>query len=228
LKKYYHNNMKKIILFLLFIVISYLSYNYHLFFGSNIIHEIQIKGDFNYSNQKKINNYLNSFVGSKLFETDLRELKFKLEEHTWIKNAQVIREPPDLLIVKLSEYIPLFLWNKEFYIDKDGVLFNANALIIDSIPNINSDSTNHQIMYNLYNNLIKIFKNTGLEITSISKNDDMLKISTTNMKFLVRYSRYKEKLEEFVSVYDQFIETKSLHGGNKTIDLRYPTGFSVH
>jgi len=228
LKKYYHHNMKKIILFLLFVVIVYLSYNYHLFFSSNIIHEIQIKGDFNYSNQKKINNYLNSFVGSKLFETDLRELKFKLEEHTWIKNAQVIREPPDLLIVKLSEYIPLFLWNKEFYIDKDGVLFNANALIIDSIPNINSDSTNHQIMYNLYNNLIKIFKNTGLEITSISKNDDMLKISTTNMKFLVRHSRYKEKLEEFVSVYDQFIETKSLHGGNKTIDLRYPTGFSVH
>ena len=220
--------MKKIILFLLFVVIVYLSYNYHLFFSSNIIHEIQIKGDFNYSNQKKINNYLNSFVGSKLFETDLRELKFKLEEHTWIKNAQVIREPPDLLIVKLSEYIPLFLWNKEFYIDKDGVLFNANTPIIDNIPNINSDSRNHQIMYNLYNNLIEIFRNTGLEITSISKNDDMLKISTTNMKFLVRYSVYKEKLEEFVSVYDQFTEVKSLHGGNRTIDLRYPTGFSVH
>ena len=220
--------MKKIILFLLFIVIVYLSYNYHLFFGSNIIHEIQIKGDFNYSNQKKINNYLNSFVGLKLFEIDLRELKSKLEAHIWIKNAQVIREPPDLLIVKLSEYIPLFLWNKEFYIDKDGVLFNANTPIIDNIPNINSDSMNHQIMYNLYNNLIEIFKNTGLEINSISKNDDMLKISTTNMKFLVRYSMYKEKLEEFVSVYDQFIEVKSLHSGNKTIDLRYPTGFSVH
>ena len=221
--------MKKIIFFLLFIVIVYLSYNYHLFFGSNIIHEIQIKGNFNYSNQKKINNYLNSFVGSKLFEIDLRELKSKLEAHIWIKNAQVIREPPDLLIVKLSEYIPLFLWNKEFYIDKDGVLFNANTPIIDNIPNINSDSRDHQIMYNLYNNLIEIFKNTGLEINSISKNDDMLKISTTNMKFLVRYSIYKEKLEEFVSVYDQFIEIKSLPGGIKTIDLRYPTGgFSVH
>ena len=220
--------MKKIIFFLLFIVISYFSYNYHLFFGSNIIHEIQIKGDFNYSNQKKINNYLNSFVGSKLFEIDLRELKSKLEANIWIKNAQVIREPPGLLIVKLSEYIPLFLWNKEFYIDKHGVLFNANTPMIDNIPNINSDSANHQIMYNLYNNLIEIFKNTGLEITSISKNDDMLKISTPYMKFLVRYSRYKEKLEEFVSVYDQFIEVKSLHGGNKTIDLRYPTGFSVH
>ena len=221
--------MKKIISFLLFIVIAYLSYNYHLFFGSNIIHEIQIKGDFNYSNQKKINNYLNSFVGLKLFEIDLRELKSKLEAHIWIKNAQVIREPPDLLIVKLSEYIPLFLWNKEFYIDKEGVLFNANTPIIDNIPNINSDSMNHQIMYNLYNNLIEIFKNTGLEINSISKNDDMLKISTTNMKFLVRYSMYKEKLEEFVSVYDQFIEIKSLPGGIKTIDLRYPTGgFSVH
>ena len=100
--------------------------------------------------------------------------------------------------------------------------------MIDNIPNINSDSANHQIMYNLYINLIEIFKNTGLEITSISKNDDMLKISTPYMKFLVRYSRYKEKLEEFVSVYDQFIEVKSLHGDNKTIDLRYPTGFSVH
>jgi len=221
--------MKKIVLFLLFIAISYLSYNYHLFFSSNIIHEIQIKGDFNYSNQKKINNYLNSFVGSKLFEIDLRELKSKLEAHIWIKNAQVIREPPDLLIVKLSEYIPLFLWNKEFYIDKDGDLFNANMPIIDNIPNINSDSMDHQIMYNLYNNLVEIFKNTGLEINSISKNDDMLKISTTNMKFLVRYSIYKEKLEEFVSVYDQFIEIKSLPGGIKTIDLRYPTGgFSVH
>lgn len=220
--------MKKFLLFLLLIIITYFSYNYHLFFSSNIIHEIQIKGDFNYSNQKKINNYLSSFVGLKLFEIDLRELKSKLEAHIWIKNAQVIREPPDLLIVKLSEYIPLFLWNKEFYIDKDGVLFNANTPIIDNIPNINSDSTNHQIMYNLYNNLIEIFKNTGLEINSISKNDDMLKISTTSMNFLVRYSIYKEKLKEFVSVYDQFTEIKSLPGDIKTIDLRYPTGFSVH
>ena len=220
--------MKKFLLFLLLIIITYFSYNYHLFFSSNIIHEIQIKGDFNYSNQKKINNYLSSFVGLKLFEIDLRELKSKLEAHIWIKNAQVIREPPDLLIVKLSEYIPLFLWNKKFYIDKDGVLFNANTPIIDNIPNINSDSTNHQIMYNLYNNLIEIFKNTGLEINSISKNDDMLKISTTSMNFLVRYSIYKEKLKEFVSVYDQFTEIKSLPGDIKTIDLRYPTGFSVH
>jgi cell division septal protein FtsQ len=220
--------MKKFLLFLLLIIITYFSYNYHLFFSSNIIHEIQIKGDFNYSNQKKINNYLSSFVGLKLFEIDLRELKSKLEAHIWIKNAQVIREPPDLLIVKLSEYIPLFLWNKKFYVDKDGVLFNANTPIIDNIPNINSDSTNHQIMYNLYNNLIEIFKNTGLEINSISKNDDMLKISTTSMNFLVRYSIYKEKLKEFVSVYDQFTEIKSLPGDIKTIDLRYPTGFSVH
>ena len=220
--------MKKFLLFLLLIIITYFSYNYHLFFSSNIIHEIQIKGDFNYSNQKKINNYLSSFVGLKLFEIDLRELKSKLEAHIWIKNAQVIREPPDLLIVKLSEYIPLFLWNKKFYVDKDGVLFNANTPIIDNIPNINSDSTNHQIMYNLYNNLIEIFKNTGLEINSISKNDDMLKISTTSMNFLVRYSIYKEKLKEFVSVYDQFTEIKSLPGDIKTIDLRYSTGFSVH
>ena len=64
-------------------------------------------------------------------------------------------------------------------------------------------------------------------INKINKDDDMLIISTSKYKFSVRYSVYQIKIEEFIAVYNQFIDSKMTKKGVQNIDLRYPTGFAV-
>ena len=81
-------------------------------------------------------------------------------------------------------------------------------------------------MYDLYLDLSKMLEKIDLKIYSISHDKDMLNITTNKYDFLVRYSRYYIKIDEFIHVYEQF---RNQYKKNiKTIDLRYPTGFAVH
>ena len=54
----------------------------------------------------------------------------------------------------------------------------------------------------------------------------MLDIHTNKYNFLVRYSEYSQKIDEFIHVFEQFQNKNKKN--IKTIDLRYPTGFAVH
>ena len=55
----------------------------------------------------------------------------------------------------------------------------------------------------------------------------MIIILTSKYRFFVRHADYESKLQEFLSVYDQFLLTQKSGKIRKNIDLRYPTGFAV-
>jgi len=82
-------------------------------------------------------------------------------------------------------------------------------------------------MYGLYISINEMLLDLDIDVTSLNNKNDMIFIKSKNLNIVSRHSNYKPKLEEFVSVYDQFQETyKSKKPLN--IDLRYPTGFAVH
>ena len=64
-------------------------------------------------------------------------------------------------------------------------------------------------------------------IIKLSKNHEMIIILTSKYRFFVRHADYESKLQEFLSVYDQFLLTQDAGKIRKNIDLRYPTGFAV-
>ena len=74
--------------------------------------------------------------------------------------------------------------------------------------------------------LSNMLKKVDLSILSISHKNDMLDIHTNKYNFLVRYSEYSQKIDEFIHVFEQFQNKNKKN--IKTIDLRYPTGFAVH
>ena len=106
------------------------------------------------------------------------------------------------------------------------ILFKVKNNILADIPQINSNTQDYKKMYDLYLDLSKMLEKIDLKIYSISHDKDMLNITTNKYDFLVRYSRYYIKIDEFIHVYEQF---RNQYKKNiKTIDLRYPTGFAVH
>ena len=82
-------------------------------------------------------------------------------------------------------------------------------------------------MYGLYISINEILLDLDIEITSLHNKNSMIFIKSKNLNIVSRYSNHQSRLEEFVSVYDQFQATyKSKKPVN--VDLRYPTGFAVH
>ena len=219
--------MKKILIFFTFLFIIFSIYNYDIFFKSNPVKEIVTEGNSIYLNQKLLNKNLSDLIGKEIYSINLRELKIQLERDPWIKSAQIIIKSPDILVVKIIERKPMFLWNREQYVDNEGILFKPDKLNIKNILVIASSNDNHQFMYKLYKDLKILFSKIDLVINEINKDDDMLIITTSKYKFSVRYSVYQIKIEEFIAVYNQFINSKMTKKGVQNIDLRYPTGFAV-
>ena len=210
-------------LFLLFIGI----YNYPIFFGTNPVKHIFKEGIFEYSNESRIDGILKEYISKEIYQIDLRRLKNEIEEDLWIRNAQIILNPPDKIIVKISEFKPLFLWNNTSYVDEEGFFIESGKHPIKNILEISSNQDDKVFMYDLYLNLKIILSTIDINIIKLSKDREMITILTSKYRFFVRHSDYESKMKEFLSVYEQFLLTQKSGKIRKNIDLRYPTGFAV-
>tara|TARA_B100000427_G_C15033828_1_gene388090 strand:- start:213 stop:539 length:327 start_codon:yes stop_codon:yes gene_type:complete len=104
--------------------------------------------------------------------------------------------------------------------------FITPNLPVKNILKLSSNNYSHKEMYDLFQSIQSHLLDINEVIIAISKEDDMLKIKSESLTMVVRYSRYRDKIREFVSVYPDF-ENKLKNRKKIHIDLRYPTGFAV-
>jgi len=219
--------MKKILILFSLFILFISAYNYPIFLGTNPVKHIFKEGTFEYSNQSRIDDILKNYISKEIYQINLRKLKNQIEEDPWIKNVQIILDPPNKITVKITEFKPLFLWNNLSYVDKEGFTIEIGKYLIENILEISSGQDDKVYMYNLYLNLQKILSEIDINVIKLSKDNDMMIILTSKYRFFVRHTDYKSKLKEFLSVYDQFLLTQKSGKIRKNIDLRYPTGFAV-
>ncbi|WP_293369164.1 FtsQ-type POTRA domain-containing protein [Nevskia sp.] len=71
----------------------------------------------------------------RLFDTDLLELRARIEALPWVSSAQVSRVWPDKLAVKLTERTPFARWGESRVIDRDSRVFTpASSEIPQELP----------------------------------------------------------------------------------------------
>lgn len=218
--------ISKYLILVLIVVSVYMFFNYTQVIGSYPIKTISFKGDFIYANENKIQKKLRSLIGQDLIKIDILKIKDNVKENDWVSNVIVERRLPDTLFIEIFEYRPIIIWNKNYYIDDKGKKFSVKQNIVLDLPKIRSNILNYKTMYNLYINLSEMLNEIDLKIISISHENDMLDIHTDRYNFLVRYSLYSQKIDEFIHVFEQFQNKNKKN--IQTIDLRYPTGFAVH
>ena len=187
---------------------------------------VDIEGEFNLSDEKLITERAKLFIGKNIYNIDLRHHKNEFEKIPWIKYSQISINPPSNLTVKIIEHDPMFLWNEEIYVNSELQTFTTPNLPIKNILRLASNNYSYVEMYNLFKSLQSFLSDINEIVIALSKQDDMLEIKSENLSFVVRHSRYREKIKEFVSIYPNFKsklnKRKKIH-----IDLRYPTGFAV-
>ena len=216
----------KVLTFFLTVGFVYLIFNYSQLIKSYPIKTISFKGEFIYADEKGIRKQLQFFIGKDLIKIDILKIKESIKKNDWVNNVLVERRFPDTLFIEIFEFQPAILWNNEYYIDDKGIKFKVEKNIALNLPEIKSDTLNYLVMYDLYMSLSNMLKKVDLSILSISHKNDMLDIHTNKYNFLVRYSEYSQKIDEFIHVFEQFQNKNKKN--IKTIDLRYPTGFAVH
>ena len=207
---------------IVFILVSYDS-----FFNDQKVKEIVMIGNLNHANNKKISNTLNKLIGEKLYQVSLTDIKEELEEDPWLDTAQVIIRKPDVLVVRLIEFSPIYLWNDKVYIDKNGNKMIPRSYPIKKILKLRSNVSSSNESHNLYQDIQDILSKINLNVVEIHRDLDLVKIKTDKYNFTVNHAAIERKLTEFTDIYDQFLSNLKNNVAPKNIDLRYPTGFAV-
>ncbi len=219
--------MRNIIIIIIIFLSIILYINYGSIFSNKKIKEIITIGNFVNANEKDISSKLNQLIGENIYKVNLRSLKITIEDDPWIQSAQVSIQKPDTLIIKLTEFQALYIWNNNFYIDKNGNQIKIKKKLNTNLLKLNSNISSSRDMYILFTESQDILSNINLNILRIDRDLDTLEIYTNKYKFLVSFVIFKRKLREFTSIYDQFSSKSKVLKNIKNIDLRYPTGFAV-
>ena len=219
--------MKNIILLIFSLIIVFILVSYDSFFNDQKVKEIVMIGNLNHANDKKISNTLNKLIGEKLYQVSLTDIKEELEEDPWLDTAQVIIRKPDVLVVRLIEFSPVYLWNDEVYIDKNGNKMIPRSYPIKKILKLRSNVNSSNEAHNLYQDIQDILSKINLNVVEIHRDLDLVKIKTEKYNFTVNHDVTERKLTEFTAIYVQFTSNIKNNFDPKNIDLRYPTGFAV-
>ena len=219
--------MKNIILLIFSLIIIFLLVSYNSFFNDQKVKEIVMIGDLNHVNNKKISNILNKLIGEKLYQVSLIAIKKELEEDPWLDTAQVIIRKPDTLVVRLTEFSPIYLWNNKVYIDKNGNKMIPRSYPIKKILKLSSNVSSPNEVYNLYRVIQDILAKININVLEIHQDLELIKIRTDKYNFIANHDVMERKLTEFTDIYEQFSLNIKNNLAPKNIDLRYPTGFAV-
>ena len=219
--------MKNIILLIFSLIIVFTLVSYDSYFNDQKVKEIVMIGNLNHANNKKISNTLNKLIGEKLYQVSLTDIKEELEEDPWLDTAQVIIRKPDVLVVRLIEFSPIYLWNDKVYIDKNGNKMIPRSYPIKKILKLRSNVSSSSEAHNLYQDIQDILSRINLNVVEIHQDLDLVKIKTDKYNFTVNHDVVERKLTEFTAIYDQFTSNIKNNFDPKNIDLRYPTGFAV-
>lgn len=69
--------------------------------------------------------YAKSFLGQPLYDVSLKQIAEKIEEHPFVQHAEVSREPPNALRIRVTPRKALFIanLNKPYLVDEEGEPF---------------------------------------------------------------------------------------------------------
>jgi cell division protein FtsQ len=181
------------------------------------------------------------------YQLDLREIKRELEQHPWVREAQVKRQFWDSIQIKITTHKVAAHWenincqpifkgkNCLGYLTELGKLITPKNLFYQQndetqpfLPLLKSayDLEKSQTLladFHTYQTLL-----AKMKILSFSRsNIDKLTVKP-NIHVVLGYNKQHQRLENFVKIYQQLkqkISRKKL--GQARFDMRYPKGFTL-
>ena len=191
------------------------------------IQSVKIEGEFDFLDKGKLKDKAIPVVNGGFFNVDLPEVRNALVGLPWVEDVSVRRQWPDKLLVRVIEKKPVVLWGNKGVVSAKGELFEPAIKPIVKLPHLTGPQGQHKVMLQELARMQAWLLETGLYIEKMELNArrSWTLIMTTGMELRLGRKQMHERLNRFVSVYKDTLETQKRK--IKHIDMRYTNGFAV-
>jgi cell division protein FtsQ len=192
------------------------------------IKTVQVNSDLVYVDKLEIKKIVTKFYTQGFFTVRLNEFEEELENIDWIFQANIKREWPNTLLIKIDEQKPTFRWAEQSLLNQDFVpFFVVNNAHFNHLPKLKGSIGREQYLSHLYNKYNKYFTRLGLAISSIEEDaryDKLIHLSN-GIQINVGKEQVEQKIERCLLSFEElsFEEIAAI----ASIDLRHSNGFAV-
>jgi cell division protein FtsQ len=159
------------------------------------------------------------------FSADLDATRAAFIKLPWVRDANVRRQWPDGLVVKLEEHQPLARWNDDALLNSYGEVFKA-ATDLD-LPHLSGPAGSEHEVAQAWQDFSRILAPLKARPVSVALNDrrSWWVALDNGMSIALGREQAAERLTRWVGLYQ--VSMAQLGAPVAGVDLRYPKGFAV-
>lgn len=167
-------------------------------------------------------------LASGFFALDIGRVQQAVAGLPWVERAEVRKQWPDSLTVRVHEEQPFAHWNADQLIDRQGRLFQVPAAAaLQGLPQLSGPAQRMNDVVRFYLDAKRAFELHGLHVEGahLSNRGAWQLELAGGTELMVGVTRPRQRLQRFLDTWPELI--RSHGGGFVYADLRYPNGFAV-
>lgn len=188
---------------------------------------LRLSGDLQRVQADQIRAAVMPYARAGYFAVRLDQAQDAVRRLPWVESAQVSKQWPGMLVVRVVEHRPFAFWGTDRMLSEQGRLFPVPAGLkgVD-LPHLGGPDARSAEVVELYNQAGALFAPTGLKVVSLVLDDRgswALQLGN-GTQVVVGRDDARERLARFARVLPQLL------GNAQTIeraDLRYTNGFTL-
>jgi len=189
---------------------------------------INVSGDLKRVPLKSIENNTNSLRNKGFLSFNASEVKEKIESLDWVQSAEIIRQWPNKIDIKITEESLLGIWNDDLILNSSGKLYIVDKRSVPTnIPRLNGPKGSERDVMNLFIKIDTLLTGRGLYLEALTLDVRGSWSFTIKPKIEIKLGKTEidQKLERLFLALDQTLLAKI----NKVsyIDLRYSEGLAI-
>ncbi|MFD2164971.1 cell division protein FtsQ/DivIB [Thalassotalea euphylliae] len=192
--------------------------------------QVVISGEMPYTKEQDILLAIEPLNIGNFFKVDVNQVQARVDDLPWVYSVAVRKHWPNELKIYVVDQSPVARWNGDFFINQQGVAFQANAeRMFHPLPQFFGPEGSEEIALENYRNLNNLLSYNKLSIAELVLTERFswqLTLSDGVQLNLGREERV-QRVQRFMDIYPQikaYREDKQLID---YIDLRYDTGVAV-
>jgi len=200
------------------------------------ISKITLSGDAPHVDRDSLRQSVVEMIDGNYFSVDASKITRSLHTLPWVEKVRLRRQWPDTLMIDIEEYQPIALWGQDLWLTTTGKLVALPLPSNIALPRLNAPVSEVDTVWPKYQKWASLFARNGLRLRNLDLSRQHL--YTLELEYTTRYENPVKGFTMILSELNAdsqlnaFLESRrqaliEYPGLIKTVDLRYPSGFSI-
>lgn len=188
---------------------------------------VLVEGDLKYLERREVMERVPVFQGDRWLEVDLNHIRNEVETLPWVYSAQVSRQWPHTLHIRLQEQKPIAIWNEHQLLNQYGQVFDRDNKAVQDFPVLQGAEGSEQNVMERFVEFSRLLAPLHLQPVRLQLDERYAWSVTLDNGTVIKIGNNKalERMQRFVFLYQQ--ELAKAPRPVAVVDLRYGSGAAV-